>query len=95
MVIGGICQLPFIDIAQAGNVIGTNSVDSMRSGIIYGSAAMLDGMIERYRAILGKDTTVVATGGFAEHIIPHCKDTILSDPQLILDGLYIICQKNS
>ncbi|MBE6935295.1 MAG: type III pantothenate kinase [Ruminococcaceae bacterium] len=88
-------QLPFIDIAQAGNVIGTNSVDSMRSGIIYGTAAMLDGMIERYRGVLGQDTPVVATGGFAEHIIPHCKDRILSDPHLILDGLLMICHKNS
>lgn len=88
-------QLPFIDIAQAGSVIGTNSVDSMRSGIIYGTAAMLDGMIERYRGILGQDTIVVATGGFSEHIISHCKYQIQSDPQLILDGLLMICQKNS
>lgn len=88
-------QLPFIDIAQAGNVIGTNSADSMRSGIIYGTAAMLDGMLERYREILGQDAAVVATGGFASNIIPFCKDNIPTDPHLILDGLYEICKKNS
>ncbi len=88
-------QLPFIDIAQAGNVIGTNSADSMRSGIIYGTAAMIDGMLERYREILGADAAVVATGGFAGNIIPLCKGDIQTDPQLILDGLYDICKKNS
>lgn len=88
-------QLPFIDISQAGNVIGTNSADSMRSGIIYGTAAMIDGMLERYRGILGADAAVVATGGFAGNIIPFCKDNIPMDPQLILDGLFDICKKNS
>ena len=88
-------QLPFIDIAQAGNVIGTNSADSMRSGIIYGTAAMIDGMLARYREILGEDASVVATGGFAGNIIPFCRETIQTDPQLILDGLYDICKKNS
>lgn len=88
-------QLPAIDIAQAGSVIGTNSADSMRSGIIYGTAAMIDGMLERYREILGADAAVVATGGFAGNIIPFCKGTIQADPQLILDGLYLICKKNS
>ena len=88
-------QLPFIDIAQAGNVIGTNSADSMRSGIIYGTAAMIDGMLERYREILGAEASVVATGGFAGNIIPFCKEAIPTDPHLILDGLYDICKKNS
>ena len=87
-------QLPFIDIAKAGNVIGTNSVDSMRSGILYGSAAMLDGMLDRYREILGTDASVVATGGFAPHIIPYCREDIRIDPELVLDGLYAICKKN-
>ncbi len=87
-------QLPFIDIAKAGTVIGTNSVDSMRSGIIYGSAAMIDGMLERYRERLGRDAAVVATGGFAPHIIPYCREEILVDPQLILDGLLDICKRN-
>ncbi len=88
-------QLPFIDIAQAGNVIGTNSADSMRSGIIYGTAAMIDGMLERYREVLGADAAVVATGGFAGNIIPFCQENIRIDPQLLLDGLYDICKKNS
>lgn len=88
-------QLPFIDIAKPDSVIGTNSVDSMRSGIVYGSASMIDGMLERYRAVLGEDAAVVATGGFAAYIIPLCKYDIPVDPQLILDGLYDICIKNS
>ena len=76
-------------------IIGTNSADSMRSGIIYGTAAMIDGMLERYRGILGADAAVVATGGFAGNIIPFCKDNMPMDPQLILDGLFDICKKNS
>lgn len=77
------------------DVIGTNTPDSMRSGIILGNASMVDGMAQRYRAVLGEDATVVATGGLASTIIKHCKtEGIILDDDLLLDGLYAIYKKN-
>ncbi|MBP0990225.1 MAG: type III pantothenate kinase [Oscillospiraceae bacterium] len=89
-------QLPFISLDSPPlSVIGTNSVDSMKSGIIYGTACMIDGIIDMYRTELGKDLTVVSTGGFAEYIIPYCKCSIIQDENIILDGLRILYFKNT
>lgn len=85
------------DISSGGSVpvIGTNTPDSMRSGLILGNACMVDGMIARYREELGSTATVVATGGLAKTIIKHCKtDGIILDDRLLLDGLYEIYKKN-
>lgn len=89
-------QLPHIDTElSSDSVIGKNSIDSMKAGIIFGTAGMIDGMIERYRAELGEDTSVVATGGLSSSIVPYCthKDIRL-DESLLLDGLYTIYKKN-
>lgn len=76
-------------------VIGTNTPDSMRSGVILGNASMVDGMVERYRQELGENACVVATGGLAGIIIKHCKTPdIILDDNLLLDGLYTIYKKN-
>ncbi len=83
--------------AESGQItaIGKNTIDSMRSGIILGNAAMLDGMILRYKEVLGEDATVVATGGLAPSIVPYCKaEGINLDSGLLLDGLYAIYKKN-
>ena len=66
----------------------------MQSGLIYGNAAMLDGLIERIENELGKRQRVIATGGLADKIIPHCKKDIICDEKLILEGLRIIYNKN-
>lgn len=87
-------QLPFIDIEKPKKVVGTNSIDCMRSGIVYGTAAMLDGMIERIREETGYDFVCVATGGHAKYIIPHCKEKIVYDENLLLKGLNIIYKLN-
>jgi type III pantothenate kinase len=87
-------QLPRISFEEPCSVIGKNSIDSMQSGLIYGNAAMLDGLIERIENELGKKTTVIATGGLADKIIPHCKKDIICDEKLILEGLRIIYNKN-
>lgn len=77
------------------SVIGTNTVDSMRSGVILGNASMMDGMIRRYREALGEDALVVATGGLAGSIVPYCETKgIIIDDTLLLDGLYAIYKKN-
>ncbi len=85
------------DVYTVGNipVIGTNTPDSMRSGLILGNASMVDGMIARYREILGEDASVIATGGLAKTVTAHCKtEGIILDDDLLLDGLYGIYKKN-
>ena len=76
------------------DIIGTNTIDSMRSGILFGNASMIDGMIDRLTERLGKTPTVVATGGIAETIVPLCRHSIILDPALQLKGLLRLYRKN-
>ncbi len=87
-------QLPRISFDEPKQVIGTTSVDSMQSGLIYGNAAMLDGLIDRIEAELGDKCTVIATGGLSGKIVPHCRREIILDEDLLLDGLRILYEKN-
>lgn len=87
-------QLPRISFDAPDKVIGTNTIDCMKSGIIVGNAAMIDGMIDRIEEELGYNVTVVATGGLASVVIPMCRHTIIRDDGLLLKGLNIIYQKN-
>ena len=92
---GMTAQLPHISLDEPKKTIGTNTIDCMKSGIVLGSASMIDGMIERIEEDLGYKTTVVATGGIANHIIPFCKKDIIYDDDLLLKGLYAIYLKNN
>ena len=87
-------QLPSIDINAPKSVIGSNTVDCMKSGLIYGTAAMLDGLIDRISDELGEIPTIVATGGLSKDIIVHCKNDIIYNANLLLDGLREIYEKN-
>ena len=87
-------QLPYIDLENPEEVIGTNTVASMKSGLIYGTAAMMDGMADRIEEILGQKATLVATGGRAASVVKHCKRNFLLDCDLLLEGLNIIYKKN-
>ncbi len=87
-------QLPGISLSEPKRTIGKNTVECMRSGVIYGNAAMLDGMVERIENELGESGTVVATGGIAGLIVPYCKKKIIYDEDLLLRGLHIIYKKN-
>ena len=91
----GTAQLPAISLERPRRAIGTNTVDSMRSGLLLGTAAMLDGMVERMEAELGCSTRVIATGGLARFIVPLCKREMTVDEQLLLRGLYLLYQKNT
>ena len=73
---------------------GTNTIDCMNSGLIYGNASCIDGMIRRIEKELGEKATVIATGGLAGCIIPHCLEDIIIDDALLLKGLKLIYQKN-
>lgn len=90
----GTAQLPAISLEQPRKVIGTNTVDSMRSGLLLGSAAMLDGMVARIEAELGYSTRVIATGGLAKFIVPLCKRTMEIDDNLLLCGLDLLYRRN-
>ena len=87
-------QLPAIDISAPKSVIGTNTVDCMKSGLIYGTAAMIDGLLDRIVEELGEIPTIVATGGLSKDIIIHCKNEIIYNANLLLDGLREIYEKN-
>ncbi len=87
-------QLPKISLVPAKRVIGTNTVDCMKSGIIHATASSLDGVIERIEEELGERCTVVSTGGLANVVVPYCKRKITLDETLLLKGLRIIYTKN-
>ena len=88
-------QLGGIGIEAPKHLIGKNTNECMKSGIIYSSAASLDGIVERIEEELGTKATVVATGGLAKKIIPYCKKKITLDEELLLKGLLIIYEKNN
>ena len=87
-------QLPQIDIAAPTSAISTNTVDCMRSGTVYGTAAMIDGMVARFQQELGQPATVVITGGLGAAIAKYCTVDAVVDRDLLLDGLRIVYQKN-
>jgi len=90
----GTAQLPQISLEAPGSVIGKNTIDCMRSGVVYGNASMIDGMIERFNDEMGEELKVIATGGLASTIVCHCKHAILLDDDLLLKGLRILYEKN-
>lgn len=87
--------LPGISLEAPKKSIGSNTIDCMQSGLIFGSAAMLDGMIDRAEEELGYPVTIVATGGLAKSVISHCRHKIIFDDDLLLNGLWLIYQKNT
>ena len=90
----GTSQLPHISLDAPKKCISTDTVEAMRSGSVYGTAAMLDGMIERMEAELGEPAAVIATGGLGGCIIPYCRREITYDKNLLLNGLWALYQKN-
>ena len=87
-------QLPKISIEPPAKLIGKNTVDCMKSGVFYGNACLIDGMLERIEEELGQKMSIIATGGLAKSLIPHCKHDIILDDELLLKGLKIIYEKN-
>ena len=86
--------LPGLQLDQPKKAIGRNTIDAMRSGIMMGTACMLDGMVERMEAELGSKTTVIATGGIAKFIVPMCKTPMIYDKDLIIKGLAALYRDN-
>ena len=90
----GTSQLPNVSLEPPKKCISTNTVECMQSGAIFGSAAMLDGMIDRMEAELGRKATVIATGGLAGSVAPYCSHEIRCEPDLLLKGLAVLWEKN-
>ena len=86
--------LPGLQLDQPKRAIGRNTIDAMRSGIMLGTACMLDGMVERMEAELGCKTTVVVTGGIAKFIVPMCKTPMIYDKDLLIKGLAALYRDN-
>ena len=88
-------QLPHISLEPPAPVIGTNTIDCMKSGVLLGDASMIDGMIERYEEKAGPAASIVATGESVDAVAPFCRHKLLVDKTLRLDGLYAVWKKNT
>lgn len=86
--------LPGLQLDQPKKAIGRNTIDCMRSGIMMGAAAMVDGMVQRMETELGQRTTVVATGGIAKFVLPMCHTDIHYDKDLLIKGLAALYRDN-
>ena len=94
--VGGTSQLPKIPLEKPKKVIGTNTIDCMKSGIMFGTASNIDGMVRKIRKELGcPDAKAVATGGLSKAVIPLCEEEIIIDDELLLKDLVIIYKKNN
>ncbi len=88
-------QLPKIAFEAPKKKIGSNTIDCMKSGMIYGFAGSIDGLLDCIEEELGTSVTTIATGGLAEVIVPHCHHkNIILDDNLLLKGMRILYLKN-
>ena len=87
-------QLPYIDLAGPTKLLGTNTVDCMRSGAVIATAAMLDGVIDRLEEELGSPVSAILTGGVSPLIEPYCRKKFHLEPDLLISGLQILYEKN-
>jgi type III pantothenate kinase len=87
--------LPKIDLAPPRSLIGKTTVDAIRSGIIYGYAGAVDGIVRRLRAEMGDDIEAIATGGLAAHIVPFTDEIDETDDLLTLTGLRLLHERNA
>jgi type III pantothenate kinase len=88
-------KLPRIDLGPPRSLIGKSTVDAIRSGIIYGFAGQVDGIVNRLLVELGEETQTIATGGLAEHIVPFCDTVDEIDDLLTLKGLKLLHDRNA
>lgn len=92
---GSASKLPKVEIAKPDSVIGKTTVQSIRSGLVFGYAALVDGLVERIKTDLGRKTKVIATGGLAKLISSESRTIESIDEDLALKGLWILHVRNS
>jgi type III pantothenate kinase len=88
-------RLVKVDFSAPPSVIGKNTISALQSGLVYGFAGQVDGIVTRIREELGASATVVATGGLLDLVVPHSKTIDRVDPDLTLEGLRIIWDRNA
>lgn len=87
-------QLSSVEMTAPKKVISTNTRDCIKSGIMFGTACMLDGMVDRFMEQAGTDCKIISTGGLAKPMIENCRHQMIYDENIILEGLNIIYKKN-
>ncbi len=92
--VGNTALLPDIDIEVPKKVLGTNTITCMQSGVTYGVAAQVDGLIDRIKAETKDSFQVILTGGLSQTIAPLCNHPLTRDPDLVLKGLLKIYHRN-
>lgn len=88
-------KLPQVELTEPERLIGRTTLEAIQSGVIYGFAAQIDGIVERLRDELGDELQVIATGGLSTHIVPFCETVELTDDMLTLVGLRLIQERNA
>lgn len=92
--VSGTSMLGGISLNMPEHAIGHNTADAMLSGLVYGHAAMIDGLLDRMEEEIGRKMTMIATGGLASSVIPVCRHEIILDRTLLLTGMQAIYRKN-
>jgi type III pantothenate kinase len=87
-------RLPQVEVHAPRSAIGKNTVESIQSALVFGTAAEADGLVERMREEIGGDATVVATGGLAPLLVPFCRMIDHHDEWLTLEGLRLVFERN-
>ncbi len=88
-------RLPKIDLAPPRSVIGKNTIDAIRSGVVYGYAGAIDAIMRRLADELAERPEVVATGGLSRLVVPYCEEIEQIDDELTLTGLRLLHERNS
>jgi type III pantothenate kinase len=87
-------RLMKVDFVEPPSVIGKTTIASLQSGLVYGFAGQVDGIVEHIRGELGDTAKVIATGGLADLIAPHSKTIERVDSDLTLEGLRLVWEQN-
>ncbi len=88
-------QLRKVELVRPRSVIGKNTVEALQSGVLYGFAGQVDGLVRRITEEIGQDpTAVIATGGLASVVLPESRTITHHEPDLTLLGLRLVYEKN-